>query len=198
MSTALPPAAALITHPVADFDRWKIGFDGHEPVRRAAGMLAHHVNRAQDDPNLVTIFLALSDLDQAKAFVASPDLAETMQSFGVTGPPVIRWLQPIRESVVWDRQLPAFLLHHRVADFDTWLAGYDAAGSIQQAGGIIGHAANRWIDDPAMVTVYHQAESFETLQTFLAHPDLKAAMETAGVISAPEVSFQTGGWAKSY
>jgi len=198
MSNHLPPAAALITHPVADFDRWKTGFDGHEPVRRAAGMLAHHINRAKDDPDLVTIFLALSDLDQGKAFASSEDLAATMQGFGVTGPPVIRWLQPVREAAVWDRQLPAFLLHHRVADFDRWLEGYDAAGPLQEASGIIGHAANRWIDDPAMVTVYHQAETFDALQAFLANPEVETTMKNAGVVSAPEIAFQIGGWAKSY
>ena len=194
----LPPYAALVAHPVDDVDRWKIGFDEHEPARRAAGMLGHHINRAEADPHLITIFLALSDLDQAKAFSASPDLAETMQRLGVNGPPEIRWLQPVREDVVWDRQLPAFILHHRVADFDAWVEGYDKAGELQQSGGIIGHAANRSIDEPDLVTVYHQAESFETLRAFLTNPDLAVAMKDAGVVSEPEVSFHTGGWAKFY
>ena len=102
MSTNLPPHAALITHPVNDFEHWKVGFDGHEPARRAAGMLGHHIDRAEDDPNLVTLFLALSDLDQAKAFADSTDLADTMERVGVTAPPVIRWMQPVRESIIWD------------------------------------------------------------------------------------------------
>jgi quinol monooxygenase YgiN len=194
----LPPYAALIAHSVDDVDRWKIGFDEHEGARRAAGALGHHINRAEDDPHLITIFLALSDLDQAKAFSASPDLADTMQRLGVAGPPEVRWLQPIREAVVWDRQLPAFILHHRVADFDTWVEGYDKAGELQQSRGIIGHAANRSIDEPDLVTVYHQAESFDTLRAFLAGPELQAAMGKAGVLAPPTVTFHTGGWAKFY
>ncbi len=106
--------------------------------------------------------------------------------------------RPVRESIVWDRQLPAFLLHHRVADFDTWVEGYDRAAPVRQAGGIIGHAANRSLDEPDLVTVYHQAESFDALRGFLADPDLAAAMKAAGVISEPEVTFHTGGWAKTY
>lgn len=194
----LPPYAALLTHSVEDVDRWKIGFDEHEPARRAAGILGHHINRAEADPHLITLFLALSDLDAAKAFSQSPDLADAMQRLGVTGSPEVRWLQPIREEVVWDRQLPAFILHHRVADFDVWLEGYDKAGELQRDGGIIGQAANRSIDEPDLVTVYHQAESFDTLRTFLANPDLAAAMKDLGVVSEPEVSFHTGGWAKFY
>lgn len=198
MSDQLPPYAVLLTHTVSDFDRWKEGFDSHEPSRRAAGILGHHINRAEGDPNVVTLFLALSDRDKAQAFSQSPDLAEAMQRFGVTSPPEVRWLQPVREAVVWDRQLPAILIHHRVADFDAWLAGYDKAADLQKSGGIIGQAANRSLDDPNLVTIYHQAESFDTLRAFVADPRLEAAMRAAGVISEPEITFQTGGWAKFY
>ena len=49
-----------------------------------------------------------------------------------------------------------------------------------------------------MVSIYHQAATFDTLRDFLANAELQTTMQAAGVISAPEVSFQTGGWAKSY
>ena len=198
MTAELPPYAVLLAHRVEDVDRWKAGFDDHEPARRAAGILGHHINRAEDDPHLITLFLPLSDLDQAKAFTASPDLGEVMQRVGVVSPPEIQWLQPVRHQVVPDRQLPAFLLHHDVADVDTWLGGYDAAATLQKSAGIIGHAAARSLDDPSSITVYHQAETFEELRTFLADPQLHTAMQEAGVISEPDVTFHTGGWAKTY
>jgi hypothetical protein len=193
-----PPAAVIVTHPVADFERWKAGFDDHEEVRKAGGMLGHHLNRAEDDPNLVSAYLAVSDIDQAKAFSSSDELKDSMEEFGVTGPPVITWMTPVREAVVWDRELPAFLLSHTVADFDAWLEGYDAADELRTSDGIVGHAANRSLDDPSVAIVYHQAESFDDLRNFLADPELKAAMENAGVTSEPEVTFHTGGWAKMY
>jgi quinol monooxygenase YgiN len=195
---SLPPAAAAVSHPVADFDTWKVGFDQHEPARRAAGILGHHLNRAEADPNMVTIYLAVSDVDKAKAFAESDDLKAAMQEVGVTGPPVISWMTPVRESIVWDRQLPGCIITHQVADFDRWLEVYDAAAGLRESKGIIGHAANRSIDDPSTAVVYHQAESFDTLRAFLADPELQAGMKAAGVSSEPEVSFQTGGWAKQY
>ena len=73
-STSLPPAAATITHPVADFDQWKQGFDEGEEDRRAAGLLGHHLNRGEEDPNLVSIYIAISDVDRARAFSQSEDL----------------------------------------------------------------------------------------------------------------------------
>lgn len=198
MADELPPYAALITHRVEDVDRWKVGFDGHESARRAAGILGHHINRAEDDPHMITLFLTLSNLDQAKAFTSSPDLGEVMQKVGVVSRPEIQWLQPIRAAVVSTRQLPAFLLRRQVTDFETWLAGYAAAAELHQSAGIIGHAASRSLDDPSLITLYHQAETFDALHSFLADPQMQARVQGAGVTSEPEVTFYTGGWAKTY
>jgi quinol monooxygenase YgiN len=194
----LPPAAVVVRHQVADFDAWKAVFDGHEDARREAGCLGHHINRAKDDPNLVTLYLAVADVERVKEFATSDDLKQVMENGGVTSAPEMTWTTPVREAVVWDRDLPAFLLSHQVADFDTWLTGYNAADDLRQARGIIGHAANRSLDDPSVALVYHQAESFDTLQAFLDDEELRVAMKDAGVISEPEVSFHTGGSAKFY
>jgi hypothetical protein len=197
-TTSLPPAAAVIRTRVADFGTWLTAFDAHEEARRAAGILGHHINRAESDPNDVSLFMALSDLDKAKKFAASDDLRERMQAAGVVSAPEITYMTPVREAIVWDRELPAFMLRHSVADFDRWLEGYDRAAELQVAHGIVGKAANRSIDDPTVAIVYHQAESFDTLRAFLANDDLRAKMEEAGVISVPEIQFVTGGWAKQY
>lgn len=194
----LPPAAALVTHRVADFDAWRPVFDDHEPQRRAAGILGHRLNRAENDPNLVSIYLAISDLEAAREFASSADLKEKMEEAGVVSPPEITWMTPVRLSIVSEGEHPAFVITHQVADFDRWLEGYDKASDLQKSNGIIGHAASRSLDDPSTAIVYHQADSFETLRAFLALPELKAAMQAAGVTSEPEVTFQTGGWSKQY
>ena len=54
------------------------------------------------------------------------------------------------------------------------------------------------LEEPNTALVYHQAESLDALKAFLANPGLKDAMQRAGVTSAPEVTFVTGGWAKRY
>lgn len=194
----LPPAAVIITHEIADWTTWKAHFDGHEGTRKAAGFLGHHLNRGLENPNVVSVYLALSDLARAKAFSASADLKNVMAASGVKGAPTAVWVKPLTERIVWDREVPAMLLSHTVGNVDTWLAGYQAAATVQKQGGIIGQAANQSLDDPSTVVVYHQAESHDTLKSFLAHPGLKEAMQKAGVTSAPQVTFVTGGWAKQY
>ena len=194
----LPPAAVLVRHPVADWNVWKAGFDAHEPERIAAGMVGHHINRAEDDPNMVTIYFAVADVEKTKAFAASDELKQIMQEVGVTAPAEISWMTPAREAVVWDRELPAMIVSHTVADFDSWLEGYNAADELREQKGITGHAASRSMDEPSRVFVYHQAESFDTLRAFMADPELHAAMKAVGVSSEPEVSYHTGNWAKLY
>jgi len=197
-SNELPPVAAIITHPVADFDTWKSGFDDHEGARRAAGIVGHHINRAVDDPNPVTVFLPGQDHARMEAFSTSDELRTKMEELGVTGPPTIMWVQPIREDIVWDRQLPAAIVSHTVADFDVWLDGYDASNAFRSQGGIIGQAVNRSLDDPSLVVIYHQAETFDDLRAFIGSEDLAARMKEIGVTSAPDISYYNGGWGKFY
>ena len=69
-----------------------------------AGILGHHINRSREDSNDVSTYLAVADLEQARTFAASDDLKSAMQDVGVTGPPTLTWMTPVREAVVWDRE----------------------------------------------------------------------------------------------
>jgi quinol monooxygenase YgiN len=197
-ASQLPPAAVVLHYRVADFDAWKAVFDQSESKRKASGFLGHHINRAEDDPNELNVYFAVADVDQFKAYAESDDVKALMQEAGVVSPPEFMWMTPLREAVVWDRELPAMLISHRVADLDTWLDGYDDADELQRSNGIVGHAANQSMDDPSTIVVYHQAESFDTLRAFMALDELRDTMKEIGVISDPEVTFHTGGWGKQY
>lgn len=198
MPDELPPYAVLALHEVGDYDAWKAGFDANEANRVASGMLGHHLQRAEDNPNLVGIYMPVGDIEAAKAFASSPNLHEVMKKAGVITETEFVWMIPKRNAAILDRDLPGMIVQHSVADFDTWLSAYDATDGLRTANGIVGHAANQLMDDPSGVVVYHQAESFDTLRAFLALPELHAAMEAAGATSAPEANFYTGGSAKSY
>ena len=194
----LPPVAVVVRHTVADFDVWKSAFDADEDRRRAASVVGHHINRGENNPNDLSIYIAATDAAKIEAFATSDELKGAMEAAGVTSAPEMMWITPVREAVVWDRQLPAFLLSHTVANFNAWLKEYNEADELRASKGIIGHAANRSNDDPSVAIVYHQAESFDTLRAFLGDPELRGVMDAAGVTSAPDVSFVTGGWAKQY
>lgn len=181
--------AVVVAHPVTNFDHWKRVFDTDMPGRKAAGVLGHHLNRGADDPNMVYIFMPVTDRGRVEAFMANPDLKETMARAGVTAPPQVTWLERIDANYVGDRSVAAAMIAHEVADFDAWKKSYDAAQPLRDQAGIIGHAVNRVVGNPKLVLVYHQAETRAALEAFVASADLKAVMQRAGVTSAPQINF---------
>ena len=197
---SLPPAAVLISYRIADFDQWKAVFDKNEGNRIENGFVGHHVNRAENDPNSMSIYLAVGDVDKAKAYGESDAMKALMKEAGVTSEPEVLWVKPVAESVVWDRELPSVIITHTVDDFDTWLAGYNGAeaDAMRKSGGIIGHAANQGVDNPSLALVYHQAESFDTLRALASSDELRTVMKDVGANSEPKVSYHTGGWGKFY
>ena len=191
------PYAALSTQPIADIDRWKAGWDAHQSARRDAGVLGHLINRPEDDLNAVTVLLLVADLGRTRAFAEAPERRDEMNRYGVLGSPDICWLELLRTAPVWDRPLPAYILKSYVDDVASWLADYDGLAATRQATGIIGHVASRSFDDPKLVVIHHQAESFDALRSVLADPAMRQTAPDAGSV-LPEVRFHTSGWAKAY
>ena len=76
-----------VTHPVKDFDAWKVVFDQFEDARKEGGELSVVVLRHSDDPNMVTVLTTWDTVETAQAFFASVDLKDAMKKAGVTAPP---------------------------------------------------------------------------------------------------------------
>jgi hypothetical protein len=198
MADPVPPYCAHISHRVEDADRWKAGFDDLEPARRDAGILGHHINRALDDPHLITVFLPLTDLDQAASFTSAYERDEVLQVLGIVSRPEIEWLKLIREALVRDRQVPAILLSARVADLDVWLTGFETSAALLPGAGIIGSSVKCSLEDPPSISIYHQAETFAALHDLRADPETLSGMLSDGFACGVESTLHTGGWAKAY
>lgn len=198
--TSLPPFAVTVSYRVDDFDAWKAVFEAHEAARIDGGFLGHHVNRAENDPNALTLYLAVGDVVKAKEYAASDEVKAAMQKATVSTEPEITWMVPVSENIVWDRDLPGVIISHAVDNFDSWLDGYksDEADAMRSAAGIIGHAVNRSSDNPSVAIVYHQADSFDQLHALASSDELRHVMKDAGVTGEPEFTYHTGGMGKSY
>ncbi|MDH3425796.1 MAG: antibiotic biosynthesis monooxygenase [Acidimicrobiia bacterium] len=197
-ASQLPPDNVIVRYRVADFDDWKAVFDDNESHRKAAGFLAHHITRDEDDPNSISVFFAVSDEDQFKAYASSDEVKALMAEAGVVSEPTIGFITQPRQGALWDRQLPVARIKLHVEDFDHWSTAFDAGDELRSANGITGRSVNRSQEDPSTVVVYLQAESVDTLRAFMALDELRTAMKEAGVSSDPEVSYHTGGWGKLY
>ncbi|MCB9169963.1 MAG: cyclase [Flavobacteriales bacterium] len=77
----------LIRHKVADFKKWKEGYDGDLSHRQKAGLKEEKLMRNADNPNDVLILFEVADRQRAEAFAKSPELKSTMEKYGVQGAP---------------------------------------------------------------------------------------------------------------
>jgi quinol monooxygenase YgiN len=191
METTNTTAAAVITHRVRDYGAWRKSFDAHTPARKQAGIVGHHVNRAADDPNTLSVYLAARSEDALRAFATSPSIKDAMRSAGVVGEPVVVPLLPQEDRAVRQPGAGAIVVHD-VADYGAWKGVFDQHDAARKQAGIIGYAVNRRADKPNTVVIYLQAASLDQLRAFASSPDLKATMERAGVISPPQITFVDG------
>jgi hypothetical protein len=189
--TALPSAAEFITHRVRDYDAWRKGFDGHEPARRAAGILSHHINRGVDDPNTIGIYFTAGSADELSRFGASADLHEVMKRAGVISEPTVTALVPQDVQVV-RKPTPAAVLFHDVTNYAAWKPVFDEHDATRKRAGIIGYAVSKRADKPDTIVIYLQADSLDQLKAFFASADLAATERRAGVVGAPQVTFVQG------
>jgi quinol monooxygenase YgiN len=81
--------------------------------------------------------------------------------------------------------------HHEVADYGVWRKAFDAFAPTQKKLGIVGTSVYQSADNPNDVTVIHDFKSVEKAKAFAASPELKAAMEKAGVKGALQVWITT-------
>ena len=83
-------------HKVKDWDTWKKEFDSHKQVRIDAGLTDRAVGYAVGDNHMVTVVCAVTDMEKAKAFMASKDLKDKMAAAGVEGAPTIYFYDVVK------------------------------------------------------------------------------------------------------
>jgi hypothetical protein len=85
-----------VNHTVADYAKWRVGFDANEAARRAAGATGvMQVYRGVENPNAITIIMEWDKAENARAFFADPSLREVMAAAGVTSAPEAVFLQRV-------------------------------------------------------------------------------------------------------
>lgn len=78
---------------VADYPRWKEGFDTHLAARQAGGATDETLLlRNVDDPHEIIVLLGWHDLAKARTFVQSVSWQMAMQKMGMAGVPEVRFL----------------------------------------------------------------------------------------------------------
>jgi hypothetical protein len=77
-------------------------------------------------------------------------------------------------------------ISHSVENYEAWKAVYDEENPVK-VGGALFARVNRRVDDPKTIAVVTGFASAGEAEAFVNNPDLKAAMERAGVSSPPRI-----------
>jgi heme-degrading monooxygenase HmoA len=85
--------------------------------------------------------------------------------------------------------MASMLVQHQVKDFATWKKIYDSAYEMRTSNGELSDQIFRDASDPNKLTILFKWDSLERAQKWAKSPELKAAMEKAGVTGPPNVSF---------
>jgi quinol monooxygenase YgiN len=133
------------------------------------------------------LYCPATDVDELKAFIDSPELADVMKRAGVDAPPIIRLMEPKEADFIRDQKVAGLIVAHEVEDYVAWKAVYDDTAGLRTENGIIGHAVNTELGKPNHVVVYHQANDVDTLRAFIDLPALQEGMQRAGVKGEPEI-----------
>ena len=79
---------------VADFDRWKAGFDSNANTRSEAGInAAAHQN--VDDPNNAIVIGTAPSKEEFVAFITSAEMQAVQKDAGVLGPPDVKFMRAV-------------------------------------------------------------------------------------------------------
>ncbi|HET7717571.1 MAG TPA: cyclase [Bauldia sp.] len=87
--------------------------------------------------------------------------------------------------------MATMFVRHTVSDYRAWRKIYDDFGSNLPKMGVTGQAVYQSAENPNDVTVTHEFPSVAAAQAFAINPDLKKAMQAAGVLGAPTIWFAT-------
>jgi hypothetical protein len=98
---------AVVRLRVENYERWKPGFDEHEPVRVRHGAKGHQLLRSADDPNDLMIVIRFASRGGAITFFESVSLLTAIERAGVVGGAHHQqWQEELREEVesveYWD------------------------------------------------------------------------------------------------
>ena len=185
-----PPAMAmLIKQKVANFDKWFPAYEAHDSARLASGLHNFVVARGTKDGNIVLVGLRMDDTAKAKQFGSSPGLMEAMKKAGVIGKPTIWSTVNKYHDNTTDASTERAIVTFKVKDYDAWKKVFDGDQQKRMDAGMTTRAINVYIDDPTMVSLVMVVGDMKKAEAFMQTKELKQRMDSAGVVSKPDVFF---------
>ena len=85
--------------------------------------------------------------------------------------------------------MAGMLIQHKVKDFSAWKKVFDSVAGLRASSGELSDEIYHNASDPNQLILVFKWSSVENAQKFAHSPELKAAMEKAGVDGPPTITF---------
>ena len=120
------------------------------------------------------------ELDDERVAVSNQFLSKTTRNLQTNPRLTVRVRKPMNVVIV----------HHTVADYETWKSGYDAHEAARRAAGCTSSTVTRApaaADGATEVTIAMEFPKADAAKGFLDDPGLAEAMKAAGVVGIPDI-----------
>jgi hypothetical protein len=182
-----PENMMIVTHKVADYEKWKASYDSHDSMRLANGIHSYVIGRGFNDPNMVLVAVKADDMNKAKAFAKDPGLKKAMQQGGVTGAPSISFLNAVWQDTA---VLAPGTLRSRttftVKDWDAWQKNFAEGKQERMDNGITDRVYGHDADDNKKISLVTAVLDTAKAFAYYKSDALKKRREAGGVITEPQ------------
>jgi hypothetical protein len=189
MSNEINPPMNLmvVTHKVANYEKWKTSYDEHDSVRLAFGLHSYAISRRQPDSNTIVVAVKADDPDKAMAFSKDGTLKAAMQKSGVIGKPDIHFYK-----VVYDVNTPIptdmrTIQTFTVKDWDAWKKAFEANHQLRLDNGIVERSYGYDTKDNHQVMLVMAMTDTAKANAFMKSDVLKQKREESGVTGPVDV-----------
>lgn len=180
-----PENMLVITHKVANFAKWKTGYDAHDSVRLAHGAHNYVVGRGMSDSNMVVIALKIDDTAKAMSFVKDPGLKKVMQKAGVVGKPTISFItETWQDTARIDSKIRSRTMF-TVKDWDAWQKAFDDGKQERLDNGILVRVIGHDLRDNKKVFLVTALTDTAKAFAYYKSDALKKRREASGVTGVP-------------
>lgn len=184
-----PTEVMIVKHKVADYAKWKPGYDAHDSARLANGLHSYVIARGTEDSNIVMVAMSMDDVEKAKSMAADPALKDIMKKAGVVGPPEIDYIHAVMSDTTGIKQTVRLMIKAKVKDWDAWKKVFDAHQQNRMDAGLTDRVVAYTIGDNHQVTLVFAVSDMDKAKAFLDSKDLKDRMAESGVEGPPGIFF---------
>lgn len=182
-----PENMMIVTHKVADFEKFQASYDAHDSLRLANGLHSYVIGRGVDDPNMVMVVVKADDIEKAKAFAKDASLKNAMKEAGVTGAPVISFnTSTWQDTVVLAPGTIRSRTTFTVKDWDAWVKSFMEGKQERLDNGITDRVIGHDVDDNKKVSLVTAVMDTTKAFAYYKSDALKKRREAGGVIGEPK------------